>query len=503
MFLSLLFNFAGSSTTILTFEALYFIFISIMRCSPALWVTNLLVIQLTSAHPTSENSTDSNLTATNSTAIYSTTTAFNSTISSTHTSNLNATISTHNKPTYTPVSKTISELPNSYKETSMSTTAYLPTPTASTTSRFNTTSIHQNSSLTQVITDILNGTHKEGFGGTGYAKGNNLTGVSLASSNTSNTLAVAEAFVSDMFRFADRQNMSDAQWTSMICSPSAFEDARKRLAPIDLAALEQTCAIASSNRANNTLNDFTNLTGIRPYNISEFSPESSLRRLSKAAPFALPQFGRGCMDDFGYFEMTAANLEESGVWEWYQAWTQEASSGPLGPRFAAYGEVRLFGHVFLGDDDYDCGLEMGGCTRRPSCSSIMMQYRDDKELARKVYFVMKLHNTVNLVLKTYYVSSPLYLYFPLVTDYAGHSYVIARKRWKLHRAYHHDMHAEGLGRSNQDMHLHPHQRKKCKRLCHRDRYCLHDEQYGSRLTNRHAARSWQDSRHARPSIYLQ
>lgn len=404
MFFSLLSNFTGSLATILAFDALNFIFITIMRCSPALWVTNLLVIQLASALPTSENSTISNSTATNSTMM-----AFNSTLSSMHTSHLNPTTRTRGKPTYTLASNTISEFPSNSKETSISTTAHLPTPTASTTSRFNTTSIPQNSSLTQVITDILNGTHKEEFGGTGYAKGNNLTGVRLASSNTSNTLAVAEAFVSDMFRFADRQNMSDARWTSLICSPSAFEDARKKLAPVDLAALEQTCAIVSSDEANNTFNYFTNLTGIRPYNITEFSPESSLRRLSKAAPFALPQFGRGCMDDFGYFEMTAANLEESGVWEWYQAWTQEASSGPLGPRFAAYGEVRLFGHVFLGDDDYDCGLEMGGCTRRPSCSSIMMQYNGDKELARKVYFVMKLHSTVNLVLKTYYVSSPLYL----------------------------------------------------------------------------------------------
>ncbi|ELR05288.1 hypothetical protein VC83_08249 [Pseudogymnoascus destructans] len=372
-----------------------------MRCLPGLCVTNLLVIQLAVALPTSANAIISNSTATNSSM-----TTFNFTLSSMHTSNLNSTTSTRNKPTYTLASKTISELPNINKETSTSTstskTAYLPTPTISTTSPLNTTSIPQNSSLTQVITNILNGTQKQGFGGTGYAKGNSLSGVSLAGSNTSNDLAVAEAFASDMFRFADRQNISDASWTSMVCSPSAFEDARKKLAPIDLAALEQTCAIVASNGTNNTFNHFSNSTGIRPYIISGLSPGSSLRRLFKVASFALPQFGRGCMDDFGYFEMTAANLEESGVWEWYQAWTQEASSGPLGPRFAAYGEVRLFGHVFLGDDDYDCGLEMGGCTRRPSCSSIMMQYQGDKELARKVYFVMKLHNTVNLVLKTYY-----------------------------------------------------------------------------------------------------
>ena len=121
------------------------------------------------------------------------------------------------------------------------------------------------------------------------------------------------------------------------------------------------------------------------------------------------------MDDFGYFEMTAANLEESGVWEWYQSWTQEARSGPLGPRLAAYGEVRLFGQVFLGDDDYDCGLEMGGCTRRPSCSTIMMLYPTDRDLTRKVYFVMKLHHTMNKVLKTYYVSSSLCHFFQVLT----------------------------------------------------------------------------------------
>lgn len=409
IFLSLLSHFAGSLATIAVFDALYSIFINKdrkMRYPPALWVTNLLVIHLAVALPTSGNAIISNSTAANSSTM-----TFNSTHSSMHTSNLKTT-STRNKLTYTLTSKTISESPSGSKETSTSTTAYLPIPTTSTTPRFNTTTIPQNSSLTRVITEILNGTHEEEFVGARYAKANNLTSVSLASLNTSNTLAVAEAFASDMFRLADRQNISDARWTSMICSPSAFEDASKKLAPIDLAALEQTCAIVASNGANSTSNYFSNSTGIRPYNISGFSPESSLRRLSKAAPFTLPQFGRGCMNDFGYFEMTAANLEESGVWEWYQAWTQEASSGLLGPRFAAYGEVRLFGHVFLGDDDYDCGLEMGGCTRRPSCSTIMMQYQGDKELARKVYFVIKLHNTVNLVLKTYYVSSLSYIFPP-------------------------------------------------------------------------------------------
>ncbi|OBT61785.1 hypothetical protein VE03_09086 [Pseudogymnoascus sp. 23342-1-I1] len=365
-----------------------------------LWVTILLVIQLIAALPTGGNVVVSNSTASNlSTA------AFNFSFSS-----INSSASTH-KPTYTPASKTITKLPSSSKGPPESETAYLPTLTISTylptltistTSRVNTTDISQNSTLTRVITDILNGTHEKGFGGAEYVKENNFTGASLASLNTSKTLALAEDFASDMFRFADRQNISDANWTSMVCSPAAFEDARKKLGPIDLAALEQTCAIVASNRANNTVNYFSNFTGIRPYNISGFSPGSSLRRLSKLSSHMHPQFGRGCMDDFGYFEMTAANLEESGVWEWYQAWTQEARSGRLGPRFATYGEVRLFGHVFLGDDDYNCGLEMGGCTRRPSCSSIMMQYQGDKDLARKVYFVMKLHNTVNLVLKTYY-----------------------------------------------------------------------------------------------------
>ncbi|KFY08118.1 hypothetical protein V492_06517 [Pseudogymnoascus sp. VKM F-4246] len=336
----------------------------------------------------------------NSTAVNSSTTAFNTSHSLMHTSILNST-PTRNKPTYTLANKTISELPSRNKEPAESKTAHVPLPTTLTTPRFNT-STSQNSTLTWVITDILNSTRDGKFGGAEYANKTNYTGLSLATLNTSDTLAIAEAFASDMFRLADRQNISDASWTSMVCSPTALQDARKKLSPIDLAALEQTCAVVASNKTNNTFNSFSNFTGIRPYNISGLSPSSSLRRLSKVAKFGLPQYGRGCMDDFGYFEMTAANLEESGVWEWYQAWTQEASSGPLGPRFATYGEVRLFGHVFLGDDDYDCGLEMGGCTRRPSCSSIMMQYLGNRDLARKVYFVMKLHNTVNLVLKTYY-----------------------------------------------------------------------------------------------------
>ncbi|KFX87307.1 hypothetical protein O988_09435, partial [Pseudogymnoascus sp. VKM F-3808] len=363
-----------------------------MRSILALGVASLLVIQSTDAFPAGENRLVLESTTANSSM---TTFNFSSTYNTT-----NSSTSARIEPAYTLTTSTkISAFPRSSDKLPASRTAYPPTPTISGTSRFNTSNISQNSTLTGVITEILNGTSKERFASAGNATGGNFTGVNVARANTSNTLALAEAFASDMFRFADRQNISDARWTSVICSPAAYQDARNTLIPADLAALEQTCAIVASSKTNVT---FSNSTGTRPYNISRLSLGSSLRRLSKASSFGLPQFGHGCMDDFGFFEMTAANLEASGVWDWYQAWTQEARSGPLGPRFAAYGEVRLFGHVFLGDDDYDCGLEMGGCTRRPSCSSIMMQYKDDKELARKVYFVMKLHNTVNLVLKTYY-----------------------------------------------------------------------------------------------------
>ena len=107
-----------------------------------------------------------------------------------------------------------------------------------------------------------------------------------------------------------------------------------------------------------------------------------------------------CVDDFDFFDMTDANLDESGTIPWYMNWT--AISAAQDGKFNSLGEVRYFGQQWLKDPDYDCGLEHGGCTRRPSCNSILSLYPDDEELARRIYFVMKMHSTINTVMKSYY-----------------------------------------------------------------------------------------------------
>ena len=107
-----------------------------------------------------------------------------------------------------------------------------------------------------------------------------------------------------------------------------------------------------------------------------------------------------CVDDFDFFDMTDANLDESGTIAWYMNWT--AISAAQDGKFNSLGEVRYFGQTWLKDPDYDCGLEHGGCTRRPSCNSILSLYPDDAKLARRVYFVMKMHSTINTVMKSYY-----------------------------------------------------------------------------------------------------
>ena len=107
-----------------------------------------------------------------------------------------------------------------------------------------------------------------------------------------------------------------------------------------------------------------------------------------------------CVDDFNFFAMTDANLDESGTIAWYMNWT--AICAAQDGKFNSLGEVRYFDQAWLKDPDYDCGLEHGGCTRRPSCNSILSLYPDDEELARRIYFVMKMHSTINTVMKSYY-----------------------------------------------------------------------------------------------------
>jgi hypothetical protein len=108
-----------------------------------------------------------------------------------------------------------------------------------------------------------------------------------------------------------------------------------------------------------------------------------------------------CIDDFGYFEFTDDNIVESNVIVWYQTWTTKAAQR-YPSEWANYGEVRLFGITFLKDDDYNCGLGLGGCTRRPSCNSILRLYPYDPALARRIYFVMKMHGNISLMMKTLY-----------------------------------------------------------------------------------------------------
>lgn len=106
------------------------------------------------------------------------------------------------------------------------------------------------------------------------------------------------------------------------------------------------------------------------------------------------------VDDFDFFEMTDANLDESGTIAWYMNWT--AISAAQDGKFNSLGEVRYFGQAWLKDPDYDCGLEHDECTRWQNCNSILSIYPDDEELARRIYFLMKMHSTINTVMKSYY-----------------------------------------------------------------------------------------------------
>jgi len=100
--------------------------------------------------------------------------------------------------------------------------------------------------------------------------------------------------------------------------------------------------------------------------------------------------------------MTPENLEASGVQSWYRNWTQANANGPL---FATRGKVNYFGIMFLQDEDYLCGLGFNGCNRRLLWGELMKVYPEDPGFARKVYFVTKMHNIVNLVVKVIYVST--------------------------------------------------------------------------------------------------
>jgi hypothetical protein len=108
-----------------------------------------------------------------------------------------------------------------------------------------------------------------------------------------------------------------------------------------------------------------------------------------------------CIDNTDYFAMTDANLVISNQDAWYKNWTERCRNDPV---FRKYGEIRAFGREFLKDDDYECGLGLNGCTRRPSCKNVLSLYPDDANMARRVYFTMKKHHEINDAIKTYYVS---------------------------------------------------------------------------------------------------
>lgn len=116
-----------------------------------------------------------------------------------------------------------------------------------------------------------------------------------------------------------------------------------------------------------------------------------------AEDFLINQYGHA------FIEMTPANVEASGVRNWYSNWTQVARANDS--LYTKYGEVNYFGMTFLQDEDYQCGFGFNGCNRRPTWLELMNMYPEDLELARRVYFAAKMQNMVNLVLKVIYVSN--------------------------------------------------------------------------------------------------
>ena len=107
--------------------------------------------------------------------------------------------------------------------------------------------------------------------------------------------------------------------------------------------------------------------------------------------------------NYAFFEMTPENLKASRVAEWYGNWSINAKAND--PDFTKYGEVTYFGMQFLGDGDYHCGIGYSGCNRWPKFGDILQMHPDDVELTRRVHFVVKMQNNVNLLFKLMEVGS--------------------------------------------------------------------------------------------------
>jgi hypothetical protein len=111
--------------------------------------------------------------------------------------------------------------------------------------------------------------------------------------------------------------------------------------------------------------------------------------------------------DYAFFEMTPENLKASRVAEWYGNWSVNAKAND--PDFTKYGEVTYFGMQFLGDGDYQCGIGYSGCNRWPKLGDILQMHPDDAELTRRVHFVVKMQNNINLLFKLMEVCLPTHV----------------------------------------------------------------------------------------------
>lgn len=120
---------------------------------------------------------------------------------------------------------------------------------------------------------------------------------------------------------------------------------------------------------------------------------------------------------YEFFEMTPENLKASRVAEWYGNWSVNSKAND--PDFTKYGEVTYFGMQFLGDSDYHCGIGYSGCNRWPKFGDILQIHPYDVELARRVHFVVKMQNNVNLLFKLMEVCLPAHVKPNLVFHWGG------------------------------------------------------------------------------------
>lgn len=94
---------------------------------------------------------------------------------------------------------------------------------------------------------------------------------------------------------------------------------------------------------------------------------------------------RYCSEDSHFFD--AANWDESGAGQAYMEWSKaiDLKSAAWTNRMS---EPNFFAEQVLQWRDFECGVGFRGCEIKPLCDDILTKL-DDKDKARKVYFILQ------------------------------------------------------------------------------------------------------------------